>query len=120
MAFPSTVTLYTFHGVSFARILDGDSFQPWTFLEAQYTKDAVLGGSVTYLDIGAFVAPPLSFRAAFAVGADRVALKAALGVTDTLSNARGRSDTMTLVKVTSIDGLSNQIWADLTFELRPT
>ena len=120
MGFPPNATVYTFSGVDFVRILDGDSFQPWAFAELTYSADSVLGGTVKYLDIGSSVAPAFSFRAALNSASDRFTLRGLLGTTGTLSNTRGRSDTMTLVKATPIDGQANQFWADLTFELRPT
>jgi hypothetical protein len=116
-SFPVGATIYTFAGVSFIRQRDGDTMQPWAFAETQYTKDAILGGG-SYLDIGGDVAPPLSFRARVLTTADRSALKMARGTTAVLSNTRGRSDTMTLIKATPVDGLANQLDIDLTFELR--
>jgi len=120
MSLPDGLTVYTFSGIQHARMLEGDSFPPWFADETQYTKDAVLGGSQSYLDIGASVAPPLSFRALVETAADRQTLQNARNSTGTLSNTRGRSATVTLVKATPIDGPINNYWIDLTYEYRPS
>lgn len=119
MSFRSGIAVYTFASIDFARVGEGDVV-PWFYGELQYTKDAVLGGSLTYLDIGATVAPPLSFRASCLNGTDRQQLINALGTTTTLSNTRGHSDTATLVKATPVNtGDYSRFWIDLTFEQRP-
>lgn len=119
--FPSGRTVYTFAGVDFARVTESDEVVPWMYAETQYTKDPVLGGSVAYIDIGADVAPPLSFRASCLTGMDRVTLIGARGTTGTLSNTRSHSDTVTLVKATPVNiGDYSHWYIDLTFELRPS
>jgi hypothetical protein len=119
MSFPPGATIYTFAGVSFIRERE-DIMQPWFFPESVYTKDPVLRGTKVYIDFGASVAPPLSFRARVLTDNDRAALKNALGSTGTLSNTHGRTGTVSLVKSTPMDGLSNQRLIDLTFELIPS
>jgi hypothetical protein len=120
MPFPPNATVYTFNSIQFVRLLQGDDFAPWAFGEIQYTKDAVLGGSKIYLDIGADVAPAFSFRALVLTPTDRFNLRNSRGITATLSNTRGRSDSMTLIKASPVDGPANQYWIELTFELRPS
>lgn len=119
MSLPPLATVYTFNSIEFVRVLESTPFQPWLFGEIQYTLDAVLGGTDTYLDVGADVAPPLSFRALVANTTDRLNLRNSRGTTGALTNTRGRTDTVTLVKATPIDGPQNQLYIDLTFVLRP-
>lgn len=119
MSFPPGATVYTFSGVDFVRVLEGNDFVPWAFGEIQYTKDAILGGTQIYLDIGADVAPAFSMRALVLTAIDRFTLRNLRGTTATLSNTRGRSNSMTLVKASPIDGPANQFYIDLVFELRP-
>lgn len=120
MAFPPGRTVYTFQGVSFARAREED-MQPWMEGEIQYTKRPVLTSPgappKVFIGIGADVAPPLSFRARCLTSTDRYNLRQARGTSGVLSNTRGRSDTVVLVKATPIDGLGNQLYIDLTFEL---
>lgn len=120
MSFPPGATIYEFNNILFVRVLEGNDFVPWAFGEIQYTKDAILGGTQIYLDIGADVAPAFSMRAQVLTTIDRFNLRGSRGVTATLSNTRGRSDLMTLVKASPVDGPRNQFWCDLTFELRPS
>lgn len=120
MAFPTGMTTYTILGVTIARSVDEGGHEPWLYPDLEYTKDVVLGGGLSYLDSGANVYPPLSFRASCLSGADRQALINALGTTATLTNSRGHSDTVTIVKARPINqGNNREYWLDLTFELRP-
>lgn len=121
MSFPPGRTIYTFAGITFARVAASDELVPWLYPELQFTKDAVLGGSVTYLDIGAKVAPPLAFRASCLSNNDRGGLIDALGTSGTLSNSRGHTATVTLTKSTPINSGDYSHWfIELTFELRPS
>jgi hypothetical protein len=111
-------TGYTFTpaGVTFYRIT-GDELEPWLYPDPQFVKDAILGGSSAYLDFGADVYPPLTFRASCASAADRLALIAALRAQGTLSNTRGHSDTVTLVKARPINSNPYDLWQlDVSFE----
>jgi hypothetical protein len=119
MSFPSGRTVYTFAGISFSRV--GDEIVPWFFPEAQYTKDAVLGGGRVYVDMGASVAPPLAFRASCLSAADRFTLKSALGTTGTLTSTTGPfSASATLVKAIPTNvGDYGRWFIDLTFETQP-
>jgi len=123
MSFPSGRTVYTFQGISFDRPRQ-EEMQPWMEPELQYTKDAVLttpgSPAQVYLDIGADVAPLFAFRARCILVADRYALRQARGTVGVLSNTRGRSATVLLVKATPIDGLHNELYIDLAFELVPS
>lgn len=122
MSFSPGFTIYTFASISFVRAPDSDEVVPWFFPDLQYTRDAVLGGSLTYLDIGASVAPPLAFRASCLSAADRFALKSALGTTGTLTSTTGPfSASATLVKAVPVNqGNYRSFYVDLTFEQRPT
>lgn len=121
MSFPTGRAIYTFAGVDFIRVAESDEIVPWMYPELQYTKDAVLGGALTYLDSGAAVAPPLSFRAECLTSVDRSTLIAAFGTTGTLSNTRMHTDTVTLVKATPVNIGDYSRWAiDLIFEQRPS
>jgi hypothetical protein len=111
-------TAYTFTpaGVTFYRIT-GDELEPWFQEDPQYTKDSVLGGSSAYYDLGAYVTPPLSFRASCASAADRLSLIAALWQEGTLSNTRGHSDTALLVKARPINSNPYDLWqCEVSFE----
>jgi len=121
MTFPAGFTVYTFAGISFTRKAENEEVVPWFYPEVTYTKDSVLGGTVAYLDIGASVAPPLSFRASCLSAADRYTLKNALGTTGILTSTTGPfSATATLVKAVPVNaGNYGRHWVDLTFELRP-
>jgi hypothetical protein len=121
-SFPSGITVYTFQSITFARVADGDSLEPWFSGSGQgYTKDVVLGGASVYLDVGATIYGPLSFRASFLSSADRAAFVALLFTSATLSNTRGRSGTAVLTKATPIDeGLYKQYFCDVAFELLPS
>jgi len=120
MTFPSGATIYTFAGVTFIRRIDGDEFPPWFNADPTYTKDAVLGGSLAYLDQGGDVYPPLAFRASCLSAVNRAALVAAKKTTGTLSNTRSQSATATLVKAVPLDGGDySSFWIDLVFEYRP-
>lgn len=110
-------TLYTFAGVNFTRIT-ADEVQPWLYAETQYTADPVLGGALVYVDIGGDTPAPLSFRASCSNSADRAALISARGTTGTLSNTRGHTGTVVLVKATPINANPYAQWLiDLTFVL---
>lgn len=120
MSFQNGFTIYTFASIDFARAPDSDEVVPWFYPESQYTKDPVLGGGAVYLDIGASVAPPLSFRASCLNSDDRGDLIAALGTAGTLSNTRGHAGTVLLLKATPINSGNYRNWyIDLTFELLP-
>lgn len=120
MTFPSRFAIYTFAAVTFIRRIDGDDLAPWFNADSVFTKDPVLGGAVAYIDIGADVYPPLTFRGACLTAADRVLLMAARNTTGTLSNTRGHSATATLLKAAPMNsGDYSQWWIDLLFELRP-
>ncbi len=120
MPFPSGTTTYTFAGVTFARVVESDEVVPWLYPQPQYTIDTVLGGARTYLDIGASVAPPLSFRASCLSAANRVTLIGAVGTSGTLTNTRGHTATVTLVKAVPVNSAPYAQWLiDLIFELRP-
>jgi len=120
MSFRSGITTYTFASITFARKLDSEDHEPWFYADPVLTKDPVLGGTQVYLDKGALVAPPLSFRASCLTGADRIALIGALWTTATLTNSRSHTDTATLVKARPINSGDNSHWfIDLSFELRP-
>jgi hypothetical protein len=120
MTFPSGATIYTFAAVTFIRRIEGDDLVPWFYADTTYTKDAVLGGALAYVDIGASVYPPLAFRGACLSAVDRLALIAARGTTGTLSNTRGHSGTATLLKATPMNSGDYSDWfIDLLFELRP-
>jgi hypothetical protein len=120
MSFPTGRTVYTFGGVSFDRPRQ-EEMQPWMEPELQYTKDAVrvTPGSPpqVYIDIGADVAPLFAFRARCLTATDRFNLRGLRGTTGVLSNTRGRSATVLLVKAAPIDGLRNQLYIDLAFEM---
>lgn len=120
MTFPRGFTIYTFAAVTFIRRVDGDDLSPWFYPDTQYTKDIVLGGTTAYIDLGADVYPPLVFRGSCLSSADRLLLIAARGTTGTLSNTRGHSGTVTLLKAQPMNGGTySQYWVDLLFELRP-
>lgn len=127
MPFPSGRTLYTFAGISFARVAENDEIVPWFFAEDQVTKDPVLplttiGGaniSKTYLDLGAAVAPPLLFRASCLNATDRYNLKNARRTIGTLTSTTGPfSATVLLYKAVPVNVGSYSGWfIDLGFEL---
>jgi hypothetical protein len=120
MTFPSRYAVYTYAGVDFIRRIDGDDLVPWFYPDSTYTKDVVLGGAQAYIDLGASIYPPLTFRGSCLSSANRATLIAALGTTGTLSNTRGHSATVTLLKATPVNsGDYSQWWIDLLFELRP-
>lgn len=120
MAFPSGATIYTFAAITFIRKIEGDDFAPWFNADPQYTKDQVLGGEDAYIDFGADISGPLSFRASCLSASDRNALITARKTTGTLSNTRSRTATATLVKAVPVDGANYADYLiDLTFELRP-
>jgi hypothetical protein len=111
-------TGYTFTpaGVTFYRIT-GDELEPWLYPDVTYQKDAILGASTAYLDRGADVYPPMAFRASCASAADRLALIGALWEEGTLSNTRGHSDTVVLVKARPINSAPYDLWlCDVSFE----
>lgn len=118
-SFPPFSTIYTCAGVSFVRLLDNDHFEPWADSEAQFTKDAVLGGNAVYVDIGTVVASAFAFRAMLLTEADRTTLRTALGTQVTLANADGLSDSAVLTKATRINGPLPWLYMDLSFELLP-
>lgn len=120
MPYPPGATLYTFQSITFARVLEGDTFVPWLFPEVQYTADPVLGGTQVYLDIGGDGVATLSMRGSCSTDNDRAALKDARGLTGTLSNTRGRTATATLVKASPIDSMPYALrLIELQFILRP-
>lgn len=119
MPFQTGYAVYTFSGITFTRQLDSDTYEPWIYPDAVITKDVVLGGSLVYIDIGASVAPPLSFRANCLSGTDRQQLINALGTSGTLANTRGHTDTVVLIKARPVnDGNIHDFLIDLSFELR--
>lgn len=114
-------TIYTFMGVSFYRVVEGEQFQPWAFPETQYTADPVLGGTQVYLDVGGDSTALLEMVGSCTSDVDRAALKNGRGTTGVLSNTRGRSNTYTLVKATPVDSTPYSLrLIQLTFVLRPT
>ena len=119
MSFPSGRTVYTFASISFARKMENDEVVPWFYPETQYTRDPVLGGSKVYIDIGAHVAPPLTFRASCLTAADRYTLKNALGTTGTLTSTNGPfSASVLLYKAIPVNaGNYARWWIDLGFEM---
>lgn len=119
MSFRPGVTTYSLIGITIARKLDNPDHEPWFYPDPTYTRDSVLGGSQTYLDLGALQYPPLSFRASCLSPEDRSTLIGALFTTTTLSNSRGHSGTVTIVKARPINsGDNSRWWIDLSFELR--
>ena len=120
MSFRTGITVYTFLGISFARKLDSEDHEPWFYADPTFQKDVVLGGAKVYLDKGALVSPPLSFRASCLNAGDRIALINALWTTATLVNSRSHTGTVTLVKARPINsGNNSRFWLDVSFELRP-
>lgn len=119
MSFRSGITTYVFVGVTFARKLDSPEHEPWMYPDPQYTKDPLLGGATAYLDLGAMQYPPLAFRASCLSSGDRSTLIGALFTTATLTNTRGHTGTVTLVKARPINSDDNSDWwIDLSFEWR--
>lgn len=120
-SFPSGFTVYTFASVSFIRVIEGENIQPWFYAEGQFQKDVTLGGTKVYLDVGATVYPQMVFRASCLSAADRLALTNALWSSGTLSNTRGHSATVVLVKAVPVNVGNYQSWLiDLSFELLPS
>lgn len=116
-------TIYTFAplGISFARYLEGEQFQPWAFPETQYTADPVLGGSKVYLDIGGDNVATLELIGSCSNLTDRFTLRSGRGVTGVLSNTRGFTNTMTLIKANPLDGNPFTLYLiQLAFVLRPS
>ena len=123
MSFPTGSTTYFFTplNVTFARILDSDRFIPWAFPESQYTADPVLGGDQVYLDIGGDTTGTLVMVASCSTATDRQTLRLGRGETGLLTNTRGRSDTMTLVRASPVDSDPYTLYLiELTFVLRPS
>ena len=119
MSFRAGITVYTFANVSFARKLESDEAVPWFFPELLTTKDPLLGVGA-YLDIGSYVAPPLTFRAACLSAADRTTLRLALGTTGTMTSTSGPyTGTVTLIKAIPVNSGDYSHWfIDLGFEAR--
>jgi hypothetical protein len=112
-------TTYTFAGITFKRVV-GDDYEPWVWGDIQYSRDVVLGGTKAYIDIGATVYPPLTFRASCGSTADRAALYAAVGTTGTLTSSRGLSGTFTLVKARPVNGTPHTAYyLDTVWEYLP-
>ena len=112
-------TEYTFAGVSFIR-LTGDEYEAWSYPTAEYTKDAVLDGDGVYIDIGANVYPPLSFRASCASQSDRTTLVNAQRTTGTVANDKGHSNTAVLIKAIPINSNPQSLWqVEVLFEIVP-
>lgn len=122
MTFLTGLTIYSFAAVSFTRVSDSDEVVPWFYPDLQYTKDPVLGGGKVYLDSGASVAPPLTFRASCLSAIDRFTLKSALGTTGTLTSTTGPfSATVLLYKAIPVNQGNYRNWyLDLGFELVPS
>ncbi len=122
MSFPSGYTVYSFAGVTFARVVDGDHITPWAYPETQYTADPVLGtGGLVYVDVGGDTPAVMSFTASCLSAANRATLIAARGTTGTLSNTRSHSDTMVLIKATPTNSPPYSLWMiELTFVLVPS
>lgn len=121
MTFPTGYTVYTFSALTFARLADGDAVEPWFSASGAYNKDVVLGGTAVYLDVGATIYAPLSFRASFLSSANRTAFVALLWTSATLTNTRSQSGTVTLVKAIPINDGNYRRWlADVAFELLPS
>lgn len=121
MTFLTGLTIYTFADISFTRVSDSDEVVPWLYPDLQYTKDPVLGGGKVYLDSGATVAPPLTFRASCLNATDRFNLKNALGSTGTLTSTTGPfSAAVLLFKAIPVNqGTYRNRYVDLGFELLP-
>lgn len=119
MARPTLSTTYTCAGVSFTRLIDGETFDPWIDPDTQYTKDKVLGGSKVYIDVGGALYPPFAFRGWFSSEADRTTMRTAQGTTVTLANSDGQSGTFTLLKAARVNGLAFILALDLLFEYQP-
>jgi hypothetical protein len=112
------LTIYTFSGQAFYRMVDGYDFQPWLEQKTTYQADPILGGATgaTYIDIAATVIQPFTVRAAFSSEVNRQAMKAKIATSATLSNTSGRSRAATLVSVTEIGkGIGGYFIADLVF-----
>jgi hypothetical protein len=121
MSFPAGRTVYIFAGISLARVAESDEVVPWFFPEDQYTKDLVLGGDKVYLDIGAALYPPLTFRASCLSALDRFNLKAARGTVGTLTSTTGPfSATVLFYKAIPVNAGDYGRWyLDVGFELLP-
>jgi hypothetical protein len=112
---------WSFDGVSF-RVKSADERDPWFSPSYEYTLDRVLGGSQSYLDLGAVNYTQLAFRAQFTSEATRDAMIAKLGTTGTISNdsPAARSASATLLKTARVDTPSPSAWyLDCMFEYRP-
>lgn len=122
MTFLTGLTIYTFADISFTRVSDSDEVVPWLYPDLQYTKDPVLGGGKVYLDSGASVAPPFTFRASCLNATDRFNLKNALGSTGTLTSTTGPfSAAVLLFKAIPVNQGTHRNWyVDLGFELVPS
>lgn len=116
-----STTVYTCLSVNFTRVIEGDQLVPWAYPETQYTADPVLGSAgVSYLDIGGDSVATLEMVGSFSSAADRLTLINGRGSTVTLSNTRGHSDTVTIVKATPINSNPYSLYlAQLVFVLRP-
>lgn len=112
---------WTFDGVTFERIISGDTIEPWFSEVLNYTKDTVLGATTaaqSYIDQGAVEVPPFEIRASFSSESARDAFLAKRYLTKTLSNTNGYSGTALLAKAKRANGGGTFYFVDCVFELR--
>lgn len=114
----TTLKTWTFAGVAFGRLLQGDTDPRW-FVPALITAiDPVLYGTTRYVDIGGMDTGPLSLRVMVDQAADRDALLAAVGTSDTLTAASGQSGTALLIKASPSAADGSGFWfLDLEFQV---
>ena len=109
---------WSFHGVYFARQIQGTDWQVWFELETVHQVDVVLGSGERYVDIGGGQISPLQLRAVTQSKADRDALVQCVEdlTQATLSNGKGRTTRALAVRGIAIDmGGTGLYAADITF-----
>lgn len=121
MSDPRTVWTFTVGATAIAMYDQvGDDYEQYFNGSLQTTKDTVLGATTaaqSYVDVGAFVVPPVSRRYEFLTSANRNVFYALQGSTGTLASSTGLSYTVLLTACKRIEGAIYPR-ADVTWEQR--
>lgn len=96
------MALWAFRSTSFAVVMDGPVFDEWFQSKTEHTVDAVLGGSVRYVDIGGDAVQPLSLVMQFTSTGTRTTMQGFRGTTGTLTDDNGRTCTALLSDLTPV------------------